>query len=185
MVKLTDKQEMFCEEYIADPEMNITNAAIKAGYSKKTAYSIGSENLKKPEIDKRIQELKNERSERLRFTADEVLSKLAILSRSNIKNFAKPDGFGGLTMHIPDGISDEDMYCISELTTEEYKENDGTPVKKTKIKFVDKLRAIEAAGRHVGVQAFKEKVDVEQSINLDISNAELGKKILFALNKSK
>lgn len=42
--KLTAKQKRFCDEYLID--MNITQAAIRAGYSKKTAYAIGQENLK-------------------------------------------------------------------------------------------------------------------------------------------
>ena len=45
---LTARQERFCREYIID--YNATKAAVRAGYSEKTAYSIGSENLKKPEI---------------------------------------------------------------------------------------------------------------------------------------
>lgn len=46
--KLTPKQRKFKAEYLKDP--NATKAAIKAGYSKKSAHSIGSENLQKPEI---------------------------------------------------------------------------------------------------------------------------------------
>jgi len=53
---LTEKQENFCTEYLAC--RNVTEAAIKAGYSKRTAYSMGSENLKKPEIQKRLTELR-------------------------------------------------------------------------------------------------------------------------------
>jgi phage terminase small subunit len=45
--KLTDKQKRFCEEYVID--WNATRSAIAAGYSENTSYSIGSENLKKPE----------------------------------------------------------------------------------------------------------------------------------------
>ena len=45
MGKLSHKQEMFCREYLLD--LNATQAAIRAGYSKNTAYSIGHENLKK------------------------------------------------------------------------------------------------------------------------------------------
>lgn len=45
---LTLKQKIFCDEYLI--ELNATKAAIKAGYSEKTAYSIGSENLSKPEV---------------------------------------------------------------------------------------------------------------------------------------
>ena len=45
---LTDKQEMFCREYLVD--LNATQAAIRAGYSDKTARSVGNENLTKPDI---------------------------------------------------------------------------------------------------------------------------------------
>lgn len=53
--KLTEKQKRFCEEYLID--LNATQSAIRAGYSEKVAYSIGSENLKKPEIQNYITEL--------------------------------------------------------------------------------------------------------------------------------
>jgi phage terminase small subunit len=69
--KLTPKQKLFVKEYIVD--LHITNAAIRAGYSKKTAYSIGSENLRKPEIQAAIQEEFAKRAERIEVTQDYVL----------------------------------------------------------------------------------------------------------------
>ncbi len=72
--KLTDRQERFCREYIID--YNATEAAIRAGYSKKTAYSIGSENLKKPELLARVRELQTEQAERLCINADWVVMQL-------------------------------------------------------------------------------------------------------------
>ncbi len=72
--KLTDRQERFCREYIID--YNATDAAIRAGYSKKTAYSIGSENLKKPELLARVRELQTEQAERLCVNADWVVMQL-------------------------------------------------------------------------------------------------------------
>ena len=54
--KLTQKQEEFCKQFIVD--LNATQAAKRAGYSQDTAYSIGWENLRKPEIASRIDELK-------------------------------------------------------------------------------------------------------------------------------
>jgi phage terminase small subunit len=69
--KLTPKQEMFCKEYLID--LNATQAAIRAGYSLKTAQRIGSENLSKPLIAERIQELMNKRSEKVEISADWVL----------------------------------------------------------------------------------------------------------------
>jgi len=71
MAKLTDKQEVFCREYIVD--LNATQAALRAGYSQKTAQRIGSENLSKPLIQGRVTELMQERVERVQIDADWVL----------------------------------------------------------------------------------------------------------------
>lgn len=69
--KLTDKQEVFCLEYIID--LNATQAAIRAGYSEKTAQRIGSENLSKPLIQARIAELMQARIEKTKIDAVYVL----------------------------------------------------------------------------------------------------------------
>lgn len=69
-----DRQELFCNEYIVD--LHATNAAKRAGYSEKTAYSIGSELLKKPEIRSRIAELMDERSKRTLVDQDFVVRSL-------------------------------------------------------------------------------------------------------------
>ena len=64
MKQITEKQKRFVDYYIQT--LNATQSAIKAGYSKKAAYSIGCENLKKPEIknaiDARLKELENKRT---------------------------------------------------------------------------------------------------------------------------
>jgi phage terminase small subunit len=70
MGDLTAKQQRFVEEYLID--LNATQAAIRAGYSEKTAYSIGNENLSKPEIAKAIETAQQERSQRTEITADRV-----------------------------------------------------------------------------------------------------------------
>ncbi len=71
MSKLTDKQEMFCREYIVD--FNASKAAIRAGYSEKTAKEIASQNLTKLNIQERIAILMKERTERVEIDADWVL----------------------------------------------------------------------------------------------------------------
>lgn len=68
---LNEKQKQFCEEYIID--LNGTQAAIRAGYSKKTARAIANELLTKLDIQKYIQEIKNERSERVKYSQDELM----------------------------------------------------------------------------------------------------------------
>ena len=72
MVKLNAKQKLFCQEYIVD--LNATQAAIRAGYSEKTACAIGTENLRKPNIAEFIQQLADERSKRVEVDADWVLA---------------------------------------------------------------------------------------------------------------
>lgn len=74
MARLTDKQRRFVDEYLID--LNATQAAIRAGYSRKTAYSIGQENLTKPEIQEAIQVENDKRSGRTQITQDYVLQKL-------------------------------------------------------------------------------------------------------------
>ena len=68
---LNEKQKQFCEEYIID--LNGTQAAIRAGYSKKTARAIANELLTKLDIREYICELKNKRSERVKYSQDELM----------------------------------------------------------------------------------------------------------------
>ncbi len=73
---MNDRQKRFVEEYLVD--FNATQAAIRAGYSPKTAYSIGNENLKKPEISAAIEARK--------MSAEEALTRLSDIARGDIKD---------------------------------------------------------------------------------------------------
>lgn len=72
--KLTPKQEKFCQEYIVD--LNACQAAIRAGYSEKTARSIGQENLTKPDIIDRIAAFQESRSKKTKLTAEFIVNGL-------------------------------------------------------------------------------------------------------------
>ena len=72
MSELEEKQKMFCKEYLVD--FNGTQAAIRAGYSKKTARSIASENLTKPNIQAYLKELIDSRNKRTQITQDDVIA---------------------------------------------------------------------------------------------------------------
>lgn len=74
MANLTPKQQRFVEEYLID--LNATQAAIRAGYSEKTAKEIGSENLTKPNIAKAIQEAQESLSNKTQLTVDIVVQGL-------------------------------------------------------------------------------------------------------------
>lgn len=74
MAKLTPKQQRFVDEYLID--LNATQAAIRAGYSPKTAQQIGAENLSKPVIAEAIEQAKAERQKRTLVTQDMVIKGL-------------------------------------------------------------------------------------------------------------
>ncbi|WP_342399602.1 terminase small subunit [Weizmannia sp. FSL W8-0676] len=118
MEKLTPKQKAFADYYI---ELgNATEAAIKAGYSKKTAYSIGNENLKKPEIKKYIQERVAEKEEKMIAKQDEVLKFLTSVLRGEITEeipIGKGEGFFQLEDKTP---SVKDRVKAAELLGKRY-----------------------------------------------------------------
>lgn len=155
-VKLTAKQELFCREYLVD--LNATKAAIRAGYSEKTAYSTGHENLKKPEIEAHIQTLFDARVERTKLNSDYVLNNLQktyeldiidILS-DDLKNF-KPVSEWPKQWRI--SISGIDLLTISSSQGEDLE----SVVKK--IKWPDKISVLEKIGKHTKIGAFIDKVD--------------------------
>ena len=80
MDKLTPKQKLFIQEYLVD--LNGTQAAIRAGYSAKTACEMANENLRKPHVKKYLEEAKEERSQKVGITAEWVLNELAIQYQS-------------------------------------------------------------------------------------------------------
>lgn len=82
-MKLNARQKAFCEYYVACG--NATEAAKKAGYSERTAYSMGNENLKKPELKKYIDEMLKELEEKRMASAEEVIKFLTVSMRGEIE----------------------------------------------------------------------------------------------------
>lgn len=147
---LTPKQKRFVEEYLID--LNATQAAIRAGYSQKTAKEIGCENLTKPNIEIAIQTALAARSKRTEITAEMVLAELARVGFSNMAHYAKwnPDG---VTLVDSDNLTDDAARCVAEVSQTVTAEG-GT----VKFKLHDKVSALEKLGRHLGM--FTEKVEV-------------------------
>ena len=79
---LTTKQERFVEEYLVD--LNATQAAIRAGYSEKTAAAVGCENLTKPNIADALAAAFSARSQRTEITQDMVVAELASIGFAKI-----------------------------------------------------------------------------------------------------
>lgn len=84
VAKMTNKQKRFCDEYLID--MNATQSAIRAGYSPKTAYKIGQENLIKPLIKEYIEKRMKEKESELIATQDEVLRYLTSVMRGQSRS---------------------------------------------------------------------------------------------------
>ena len=82
-MSFTPKQQLFVAEYLVD--LNATQAAVRAGYSKKTAYSVGHENLKKPEVAAAIQEAMEVRSQRTEIAQDWILEQLKLVYEASIE----------------------------------------------------------------------------------------------------
>lgn len=79
--KLTEKQKRFCEEYLID--LNATQAAIRAGYSSKTASRIAIELLNKTHVSKYLAELMRKRSESTKITSEQVVKELEKIAFSD------------------------------------------------------------------------------------------------------
>ena len=151
MSKLSPKQKQFCKEYIVD--LNATQAAIRAGYSQKTAKSKASQLLSKVNLQKEIQRLMDARSERLQITQDMVLRELAKLGFSNMQNLYNDEG-----SLIPVHQLDPDVSaCLQEVWEDSVGSDEGTVVIKRKYKMSDKKSSLELIGRHL--KMFTDKVE--------------------------
>jgi len=111
-LNLTPKQQRFVEEYLID--LNATQAAIRAGYSKKTAGRIASQNLSKLDIQMAISEAIQKRSERTQITADRVLQEYALIAFSNMGDYIRFEG-GEAYLDFSD-LTEDQMRVIGDWT---------------------------------------------------------------------
>lgn len=150
--KLTNKQQRFVEEYPKD--LNATQAAIRAGYSKKTARQTGTENLSKPVIANAIEEALNARSERTKIDADWVLERLTAEVEADLADLYLEDG-------SIKGIHDWPLVfrqgLIAGMDVDEITVGGVKIGTTTKIKLSDRIKRLELIGKHVDVQAFRER----------------------------
>ena len=156
--KLTLKQELFIKEYLID--LNATQAAIRAGYSEKTAQVIGSENLSKPFIAIAIQEAMNKRSEKTEITAEKVLQEIAKLAFSNLQDFYHPDGGLKAIHELPRDVA----AC---LLTNKINLTEASAIQE--IKLHDKKGSLELLGRHLKLFTDKTEITGADGTPLDLT----------------
>lgn len=159
MNNLNEKQKIFCDEYIID--FNATQAAIRAGYSEKTAYSMGQRLLKKVEIQLNLVQLKSERSIRTQITQDRVLLEISRLAFNDPR---KAFGIDGDLLPIFDW-PDEVAAAISSIKITDTKTRDNSIIRLKEVKFWDKGRQLELAAKHLGLLEKDNKQRQDQIVN--------------------
>lgn len=162
--ELTEKQKIFCREYILD--WNATRAAKVAGYSESTAYSIGSENLSKPEIQSYITEIQKD------------LEKIAGISRLRVLQEIEKVAFSSIAhLHLTwvtrkefDELTHDQKAAIQQIETQVKtlftEAGDKYEVEFIKVKLYDKLKAMDTLNRMLGYNAAEkmEHVIKEQQV---------------------
>ena len=165
VAKLTDKQQRFVDEYLID--LNATQAAIRAGYSAKTADRIGPELLGKTCVSEAISKKMAARSRRTGVNAERVVLELAKVAFAKMTDIVDSKG------RIKEDASPDDLACIESI---KYKESDneyGGSVER-EVKIASKLKALELLGKHLGMWSDKFNVTVEKSEKLDDIISQLG-----------
>jgi len=148
---LTEKQRRFVEEYLVD--FNATQAAIRAGYSEKTAYSQGQRLLKHVEVSADIKEAIDERRKAAQMDALDVLQEFSRLARSDILNYVSFDEHG-VALKDSSLLTEDQARCISEVS----ETVNAQGIRSVKFKLYDKNRALENLAKHLGL--FVDRVEV-------------------------
>lgn len=142
--KLTPKQQRFVDEYLID--LNATQAAIRAGYSPKTAKEQGARLLSKANIQAEIQKRQRKTEAKLEISQERIIQELASIAFANGADFAEVVEVSGL-----------------ELQTVKFKATEKLPAEKRaaiasiksgssgmEVKTYDKLKAMELLGKYLG-----------------------------------
>lgn len=158
-MSLTAKQRRFIDEYLID--LNATQAAIRAGYSEKTAEAAGSRLFRNVKVAAAIAKAMEERSERTKIDADWVLLRIAEMLDADISDIIDEDNTYKPIHEWPKVW----RQMLAGVDVQELFEGRGKARQKigevVKIRFIDRLKALEMAGKHVDVQAFKERSQVD------------------------
>ncbi|HCR4093427.1 TPA: terminase small subunit [Citrobacter freundii] len=163
---LTAMQEAYAQEYTKCPE-NQTQAAINAGFSPNTAAVKASVMMRDERIQKRIAELMEERNKRLRVSADYVLLRLVEIDQMDVIDILNDEGGLKPISQWPKvwrtSISAVDINRIRMAMKDDEEDIESTL---QKIKWPDKVKNLELIGKHVDVNAFKERLEVSGTVTI-------------------
>lgn len=179
--KLTELQKKFVKEYLVD--LNAKQAAIRAGYSKKSAKLIGFENLTKPYLQDAIKKEIDKRARRTEIKADDVVAELARISFSNIGDVVEWDEEGNVKIKPSDQLSVDTMASISEFVVNESHSKDGNKNVQRRIKQHDKVRALGDLGKHLGIFLMKHEHTGPGGGPIQVENVDPKDELLTILNQ--
>ncbi|WP_313124752.1 terminase small subunit [Pseudescherichia sp.] len=168
--------EAYCQSYVKMPE-NQRQAAIDAGFSPNTAAAKASVMMRDERIQKRIAELMEERNKRMRVSADYVLQRLVEIDQMDVLDILQDDGGMKPIAEWPKvwrtSLSAMDIATIKTTQASLQKENGEADLSVEdvehilkKVKWPDKVKNLELIGKHVDVNAFKERVEVSGTVTI-------------------
>lgn len=170
---LTAKQERFVEEYIID--LNATQAAIRAGYSEKSAHVEGARLLKNAKVLAKLKAAQEARSVRTEIDADWVLVRLAEEAEADLADLYEDNGTLKAVHDWPEIWRQGLVAGIDVL--EEFETADGNKERVgtvRKLRLSDRVKRLELIGKHVNVQAFREQIQSSSvSVNINGTDADL------------
>lgn len=161
---LTAMQEAYAQEYTKCPE-NQTQAAINAGFSPNTAAVKASVMMRDDRIQKRIAELMEERNKRLRVSADYVLLRLVEIDQMDVIDILNDDGTLKPIREWPK-IWRTTLSGFDLSSTIMNMDETSIETILKKIKWPDKVKNLELIGKHVDVNAFKERLEVSGTVTI-------------------
>lgn len=162
--KLTAREALFIEEYLKD--LNATQAAIRAGYSKATARQIGYENLTKPYIRAAIEAAKRDQLERVQMDADALLFGLVQDYHANIADLFDENGDFRPVEEWPLAFQRGLVQGVEIEALFEGHGEDRTQIGLTKkIKLADRTRIKELLGKHIQIQAWNLKKTITHQVD--------------------
>lgn len=184
--KLTPKQQRFVQEYLID--LNATQAAIRAGYSQRTANEIGCENLAKPSIKAALQSALAARAKETEIDAAWVLKRLAEEYDADLADLY--NDAGGLKS-VKEWPKVWRRGLVSGIDTkQEYVNGEQVPAGVVhKLKLSERIRRLELIGKHITVGAFAEKHEHTGAdggpIQVQSTDLETARWMAFMLDKGR
>lgn len=138
--KLNERQLKFVDEYLID--MNATQAALRAGYSAKTAWSTGFHQMKNPVVLEAIKRKQEVIQRRTAITQDMVIKELAAVAFSSGADYATVSNRGAVKLTPTEKLSPEQRAAVASVKKGKYA---------TEVKTHDKIKALELLGKHLGM----------------------------------